>query len=172
MSDALQHDPRTKSMIKDLLYDHLYRPMEEHFRKRINSIIHRNTTTGNFAHNSFLHRGNIYQDDLTALPRRMNPLLPQFRDEMEEYLADLNRVNGQELPYVMGYINQVLNASNDLHDYMRLLPQQIHQPLLDLMAICPCRKIHLPEAKVQEITEKNQNSISLIRQRLVLNLLY
>ena len=39
MSEHLQHDPRTKQQIKDILFNFLYGPVEAHFKKQLADII-------------------------------------------------------------------------------------------------------------------------------------
>ena len=171
MEEQLQHDPRTKSQIKDLLYAFLYTPVQNHFKKRIDTLIVRNTTILGAGHKSFTYKGAFYECDTTHPPRKMNRLVPQLIPDMEDYLADLKQLNENELPFVLGFINQVLNASNDLHDYLRLLPQSVHQPIEKLIATYPCRAKQLTDEDVDNIQTKNHQSIALMKERMVANLL-
>lgn len=171
MEEQLQHDPRTKMQIKDLLYAFLYTPVEEHFKHRLDALITRNTLILGAAHKSFVYRGEMYSSDRNAPPRRMNRLSPKLISEMDSYLHDLKQINEYEVPFVVGYINKVLNSSNDLHDYLRLLPQSIHPPIEKLIASYPCRTKHLTNEDVQDIQDNNIQSISLIKQRMAINLI-
>lgn len=169
--DYLEHDPRTKMQIKDALYSFLYGPVQKQFKDRIDTLIIRNTIAGGYAHKHFVYKGVLYTSDVTPPPTRKNRLQPQLRVPMEEYLVDLQQLNNHELPYVLGFINQVLNASSDLTDYMRVLPESIHYPLIHLAATCPCRTTSLAEERVTSLQTRNQMSIDLIKRRLVTNLL-
>ena len=171
MSEVLQHDPRTKSQIKDMLCNFLYEPVRKQFKHRLDTLISRNTAIIGASHQSFTYRGNLYNNDPAPVPRKLNRLVPQLVPEMESYLADLNLVNSKEMPYVVGFINQVLNASNDLHDYLRILPASLHPPIQNLIATCPFRTKRLSDDEVQEMQTKNQQSIDLVKQRMVTNLL-
>ena len=171
MSEVLQHDPRTKSQIKDMLYAFLYEPVQRQFKHRLNALIIRNTAIAVVSHQSFTYRGNLYTIDTSPVPRKLTRLVPQLHADMDAYLADLKQLNDREVPYVMGFINQVLNASNDLHDYLRLLPASVHQPIQKLIDSCPYRTKQLSDAQVQEMQAKNQQSIDLVKQRMVTNLL-
>lgn len=170
-SQQLQHDPKTKSQIKNILYEHLYKPLLDQFQDRINRIIVKNTLIGGFTHKSFMYKNTTYNCDTDALPRKMNRLMPPLYQEMNDYLKDLKQLNEKELPYVMGYINQVLNSSNELHDYLRLFPEAVHGPISALISTCPCRVQKLPEDTVQLLQDKNQSAIQLMRERMVTNLL-
>lgn len=169
--ETLQHDPRTKQQIKDMLYAFLYEPVQRQFKHRLDALIIRNTAIAGVSHQSFTYKGHFYSNDPAAPPRKLTRLVPQLHADMDAYLADLKQLNDKEVPYVMGFINQVLNASNDLHDYLRLLPASVHQPIQQLIDSCPCRTKHLSDEQVREMQAKNQQSIDLVKQRMVTNLL-
>ena len=165
------HDPRTKQQIKDMLYQFIYEPVEQRFLKRLTDIGLRNSNFLHSPHTSFTYRGVTYNPQDQQLPRRMNRLIPSLTVDMDLYLHDLNTLNTHEIPYVLGFINQVLNASNDLPDYLRVLPPSIHQPIQDMINSCGCRTTQLTEETVAHLQQSNQRSIELLKQRLMLNLL-
>jgi len=169
--DCLQHDPRTKQNIKDMLYKVLYDPVQRQLKTQIDDIIMRNTIIGRHSHKSFIYKGTVYSCDNTPAPVRKNRLDPSLREAMETYLAEIKRLNEEEVPYVLGFINQVLNSSEGMQDYLKLFPDALHPPLLNLAATCPCKTSMLPEEKVALLKEKNQSAITLMRERMVLNLL-
>ena len=171
MSEVLQHDPRTKSQIKDMLYAFLYEPVQRQFKTRLDSLIKRNTVILGASHQSFIYKGNLYTCDIAPPPRKLNRLVPPLVPDMETYLTDQKQINDKEIPYVVGFINQVLNASNDLHDYLRVLPQSLHPPIQKLIDSCPYRTKKLTDVEVQEMQAKNQRYIDLVKQRMVTNLL-
>lgn len=170
-SDPIQHDPRTKSQIKEAIYQQLYDPMSNIMSDRLKSIVIRNTAAGKFSHTSFRYKGEIYKWGSEPVPFRSNPLLPQFVGEMESYLKDLKEINEKEIPYVLGYINQVLNSSNSLHDYLRLLPDSVHHPIKHMVDSCPCKELNLTEEAVQSLQNKNQDAILMMKHRMALNLI-
>ena len=167
----LQHDPRTKQQIKDLLYSYLYDPVERKYQQKLKSLIQRNSLALNKPEECFSYRGNIYSLELSRIPRKVARLVPALHPEMDQYLADLKQLNEKELPYVLGFITQVLNASNDLQDYLRVLPESIHRPIEELIASCGCRTAQLPPETVEQLKARNAESIAMMKQRLVLNLL-
>lgn len=171
MSEQLQHDPRTKQQIKDVLYEHLYRQVEKQFKHRLDSLIVKNAVLGGCSHKSFMYKNVLYSCDTDALPRKMNRLINALQPAMNEYIKDVKQLNEKELPYVLGFINQVLNSSNELHDYLRLLPQAVHHPMMALINTCPCRGQKLPEEAVVLLQSKNQASIKMMKARMVTNLL-
>lgn len=169
--DQLQHDPRTKQKLKDALYDFLYTPAQNQFKARLDTIIVRNAILSGYGHKSFTYKGERYSCDIAPPPRAWNRLLPQLRPQMDEYLADLKHLHQYEVPYVIGYINQVLNSSNALGDYLRLLPDCTHRPIEKLIASCPCQAKQLDQERIELIRKQNATPINLIKQRMVTNLL-
>ena len=169
--NKLEHDPRTKQQIKDALYAFLYDPVQQQFKIRLDTLIMRNTLMGSHAHKHFTYKGVVYNSDATSPPTRKNRLQPALRPQMDDYLVDLHQLNNHELPYVLGFLNQVLNASCDLSDYLRVLPESVHYPLNQLLATCPCRTTSLDDDKVLRLRNKNQEPIEMIKRRLVMNLL-
>ena len=171
MHEHLQHDPRTKQQIKDLLYTTLYEPVQQQFKKRIAAIVTKNCSLIGSSHESFVYKGEVYSNESSKPPMKMNRLTPVMRPMMDEYLKDLKELNDKELPYVLGFINQVLNASECLADYLRVLPEGLHQSLKKLIATCPCRETSLTEEKLNALQIKNYQPISMMKQRMVLNLI-
>jgi len=137
--EQLQHDPRSKQQIKDALYAFLYDPVQVQFKNRIDLIITRNAILGGFSHRHFMYKGDLYNSESTHPPLNRNRLLPQLRADMEDYLKDVRELNNNELPYVLGFINQVLNSSNDLQDYLKILPESVHHPLHQLIDPAPVK---------------------------------
>ena len=171
MTDPLQHDPRTKQQIKDLLYQSIYDPVEAKFKKRLEAIILKNTSLIASSHRSFIYKRKFYNIDDTPKPIKTNRLVVALAPVMDAYLNDLDELNNVELPFVVGFINQVLNSSNNFPDYLRLLPESMHHSLRNLMNTCPCHASSLSEDKINAILAKNQSSIELLKQRMVLNLI-
>jgi hypothetical protein len=169
--EQLEHDPKTKQQIKDALDMYIYGPVRRQFKARIETLIARNTVLGGYSHKHFIYKGIVYNADITPPPMKKNRLVAALRDPMEEYLRDASQLNNHELPYVLGFINQVLNSSNSLSDYLKVLPESVHAPIQQLLATCPCRMGTLPPEKAEQMRTKNQASIDMIKQRLVTNLL-
>jgi hypothetical protein len=170
----LNHDPRTKMVIKDTLYEYLYEPVLASYRRKLKELIVANCKLTKTSHLSFMYRGHHYIAEGCEDPIEMGRvalLAPELKGAMDEYLNDTAYLNTHELPYVLGYLNSILNLSDDLPDYLKLLPDSMHQPLKEMIASCKCKTSHLDEATVKEIREKNSVPIQLIKQRLTLNLL-
>lgn len=171
MDDPLQHDPRTKQQIKDAIHGFLYAPLIQQFQHRLDDIIVKNCVLLGNSEKSFIYKGERYSSLNTALPLKMNRLHKQLHVPMDEYLRDLRQLNNYELPYVLGFIGQVLNASNHVHDYLRVLPSAVHRPVEQLIESCPCRSVKLTQEGIEALQSKNKIPIDLMKQRMVINLL-
>lgn len=169
--EQLQYDPRTKQQLKDALYDFLYTPVQNQFKLRLDTIIIRNTLLAGNGHKSFHYKGVHYSCDNEPNPRAWYRLLPQLRPQMDEYLRDLKELHEREMPFVVGYINKVLNASNEFGDYLQLLPESTHHPIEKLIATCHCHGQKLSPEQVQELRQQHQNCIDMMKARMVTNLL-
>ena len=171
MEEKLQHDPRTKQVIKDTLYQHLYNPVLKEFNTRLEHIVVRNAVMLGSAHHSFSYKGIKYTSTTGAMPRKMDRLHKTLHPVMDKYLDDLKAINDFEVPHVLGYINQVLNSTNELHDYLKMLPPSIHPPIEQMIATCPCRTAGMTQDGIQALKLRNKEAIDLIKHRLMVNLL-
>lgn len=172
MNEELTYDPRTKQLIKDKLYAFLYDPVENDFKKRLKTIIVKNSQLHGNSQYWLSYKGiNYSADKSTRAPRPMNRLKPELKDVMDDYIADLDRLNNTELPYVLGYITQALNLSNSFQDYLRMFPVSLHRPLKELIEKCGCRVELLEDDSVEGLKHRNRVPIELMKKRMVLNLL-
>lgn len=169
--EKLQQDPRTKEQIKDALYDFIYSPVEKSFTQRLNNLILRNAISLCYSHKSFHYKGTFYSMDKGRPPLLRNKLSPQFVPQMEEYLEDLNYLKKTELPYVTGFITQVLNASNGFADYLCILPESVHRPIENMISKCACRSRQLSDEKIKWLQDSNKESINILKQRMMMNLI-
>lgn len=171
MDEHLQHDPRTKQQIKDAVYHFVYSPILKHFQERLSLIVAKNCTLIGNSDLTFIYKGETYSTSSGNTGRTLNRLAKPMIPFMEEYLKDIRQLNNYELPYVLGFIGQVLNSSNHLHDYLLLLPPSVHRPIESMIASCPCKSVRLTPESITEFQNKNKVSIDLMKQRMVTNLL-
>lgn len=171
MDSHLQHDPRTKQQIKDALYSYLYGPVLKDFQRKLEQLITKNSVLHGNAEMSFMYKSEIYCTVNAVIPRKINRLHKSLHSFMDEYLEEIRQLNNYELPYVLGFIGQILNSSNDLSDYLLVLPSSVHQPVEKLIASCPCRTKKLTQEDILNLQSKNQVPIALMKKRMVTNLL-
>lgn len=163
------HDPKTKQYIKNKLLEMLYKPVEDILEKRLQDIIIRNTILIKGTHKHFLYKGELYNIDDSPVPRKLYRLSDSLKEEMDDYLAEIKELNQQEVPYVVGYINHVLNSSNAFMDYLKLLPDALHECVKKIASACPCKNDKLSPEAIDAIKTKNKKPIDLMKQRMVIN---
>lgn len=166
-------DPRTKAAIKDALVEFLYEPVERSMKRRMDEIIIANTLAGKYSCKSFHYKGQQYHCEDGRPPRAWNKLLPQFKERVDEWLADFRQIEEQERPFVFGFINQVLNSSNHLVDYYELFPDSAHQPIKALAIDTSLMYQYslMPQDKKDALLLKNAGAIQTMKTRMVTNLL-
>ena len=169
--DQLVYDPLTKQQIKNGLMALLYEPIQNQLNRQVEELIVRNTLLGGYRHKSFVYRGKLYNADVEPPPIRQNKLLPQLRPELDKIIRATSKVSDEEMPYVLGFINQVLNSSSSLADYLQLFPEAVHGPIEKLIGSCSRHQGQLPSETIQSLKNKNARGIELMKQRLTLNLL-
>ena len=169
--EPLHHDPRTKQQIKDMLYQFLYGPVQQQYQQQLNTIITQNSIACKSGYKAFLYKGVVYSMETVPPPRRLPRLVSSLIPAMDAYLKEVTQLNTQEVPFVVGYITQVLNSSNNFQDYLKVLPSVLHPPLEKMIASCPCRLQVLTEEAIQGLQEKNQKSIELLKKRVMTNLI-
>mgnify|MGYP006423515579 CR=1 FL=1 len=169
---SLSHDPRCKQVIKEEILSFIYEPVKKNYINRLIKIIARNDDIHKTNQGCFRYRGEIYKREKDiVLPRKINSLHDSLKGEMDQYIADLEHLNSHEFPYVSNFVNQMLNATNSFQDYYAILPESMHQPLINLAKTCPCVVHHLDHNSIQNIRIQNTHSIELLKERLVKNLL-
>lgn len=171
MGTTIQHDPRTKQQIKDVLYAFLYTPVEKSSKAKLSQLIMRNSSIIGNTNTAFTYRGKVYSIEDNPPYRKVNRLHTVLHSDMDEHIKEVAHLNNVELPYVVGFITSVLNASNSFEDYLKVFPSVLHFPIEQLAASCPCRMCVLTKEAAQQMQDKNKESISLIQKRMVMNLL-
>lgn len=161
-----------KKIVREHLYAFLYSPMDHKLDQKLKSIIMRNTNALASSHASFVYRKELYVlNDKEKLPRVANRLSNALHEEMNEYLEQVSLINIKEKPYVMGFIDRALNAADDLHDYFRLMPEPLHQPLKTLSEVFPPGNGKLSDDEVETFLKTNNDGIEKVKSRLVRNLI-
>lgn len=176
MPKNLMHDynPRLRIMIKAAILDVLYGPINKHFKKRFDDLIDANSTLQPASPRSFRHAGTTYthsQATPPSNPYANNRLADDLKPRLDEILREQKELADHERPYVENYINKVLTSSDNLPDYITLLPDLLRAPVQTLIDTCPCRNCSLSVDEIKEIKDKNAESRLLMGQRLAQNLI-
>lgn len=171
MDNHIHHDPTVKRILMDAIYGFIYEPVKKAMKRKLDAIIIKNSVICGNGQESFNYKGVTYQTQEGVLPRPVNRLHKSLHPNMDAYLEELQQFNEFELPYVTGFIRQVLNASDALQDYLLVFPKSIHKPIQGVIDSCPYRTNKLTSDDIAKLQEKNQIPIDLMKQRMVMNLI-
>lgn len=170
MATSARLDREQKQIILQEVFGYIYSESVKRTKARLEELITKNTSlvgSGDFV---FFYKGEHYSCEGAKRTVRktnsLNPLLKPFMDEwIEEQIALKD-----EHSLVKAYLASVFNASNNVSDYTRTLPDCLHPALRPFNHL---RNRHEPisEELVQSLKEKNKRAISMIKQRLFLNIL-
>lgn len=167
-------NPRTKLLIRDSIEEFLYQPTRKQIKRRIEELTVRNCRLLKSGHLHFVYKERTYNMDANPMPLRRNRLVAELRAPMEECLADELQVV-EEMPFVMGFVTLVLNASNAPGDWLRIFPESTHSALKKAFTgtdiVLDWSKTHLPDDAVEAMRVKHLDLSSLMRQRMTINLL-
>lgn len=173
ISKELKHAAKTKTQIRDVLHHYLYRPVLLKLERELDAIIVANNQIIRSSYECFMYRNELYKKSTFKglPPRPSNRLDKSLFERMDKYIDTVGDLNQYEMPYVMGFVNQVLNSSDDLMDYLRVFPKLLHSPLQEMIDSCPCKNTKLAPETVADMQHRNHENIELIKQRLAYNLL-
>ena len=171
MSEILHHALRAKQIIKNSLLQLLYNHFMRAHVEEINRIISANTQLQKCSHNSFHYKGHTYSYSAVPIKTSPNKLHESLYARMEHALNELTKINREELPYVTGFINKVLNSTDHFCDFLQIFPEAIHEPIKILADICPCKTAQLSADKIEKIKTDHAKVIDLIIQRQVTNMI-
>lgn len=96
--------------------------------------------------------------------------MPELHPRMDELLEERRNLELNEIPYTLGFFKKVLNASESVADYYRLLPESLHV-VLDRLNIPESLPPELSDEQVNEFTTKHQDWIRMIKVRMFLDLI-
>ena len=159
-----------KLRLKESIANFLYNTAHEKLQLRLEALIIRNTVLIKSGHKSFAYKGELYSIDSSPMPQRRNRLVPDLNNEMETYLKYMKAI-AKEQPEIMNYVSQVLNSSNWYGDYLKMFPECIKPAIRDFCKDQQARNDKILDPIVQALNERNQQSITRIKERLVTNLI-
>jgi len=89
---------------------------------------------------------------------------------MSEYLHEKEQIDTYEAPIVLGGINHLLNSTNNIEDVLVVLPTSLHSDL----GVCfrDTTKARLNQEELEKLKETLKPAITLMKERMALNLLY
>lgn len=164
-------DPRLKKLIKEAIEGFVYTATKRRFDTKLREIITTNSVDSRFTHHSFSYRGEYYSFEVEVPRFKTQRLLPELHPSMDAWLAAKKELEYFEVPYVAGFFNKVLNASNSVLDYRAILPDWLH-PTLDAMNIPEALILprEMTDEQVEQFKETNAAGLLMLKKRMVLDL--
>lgn len=162
----------SKLYLKVKLTDFIYAPMQKQFLENLSKIIKRNSIIWGNYQEAMWYRGELYhtvewQPSLVPINRLHDSLV----EEMEKYLADMDQVNCEEKPYIDNFLTRILNTVNSVEECKLFFPDALH-PILDKFEdVFPNKDFLLDNTEIETLQQETHTSASLLKQRLVYNLI-
>lgn len=166
------YNPQMKGAIRSAIHEFLYGPVREYYQRELHELIDNNEQISQGVNEIFVYRGIRYaKKQFRFAPKHIPRLDPVLHERMDMYLAETKELNDVEVPLVMGYIQNVLNSSDQLQDYLVLFPSALHPPIQKVIDHCNCRGTTVSLATAQTMIHTHAKSFDYIKQRMVFNLL-
>lgn len=167
-------DQKIRANIKEHLIRNLFFKVSQKNNKQLTEIIKKNTVASLYNHYSFSYKGVFYNGQIDTPRFKDQFLKPQFHDEMDEYLKNIHDIYLYEEAYIAGFINRMLNHSDSFDDYMLMLPDCLHEYMQPFFSE-EWKPFHYPrtmsDEEIQQFIEKHDKWITLIKRRMLLDLL-
>ena len=164
------HNALINYSIRARINDSLYLPVDQDFKKRLKTIAEQNCRLLGVSHLSFSYKGVVFNADHTFPSRYSTRLHSSLYGAMSEYLHEKEQIDTYEKPIVLGGINHLLNSTNNIEDVLMVLPDSLHSDL----GVCfrDTTKARLNQKKLEKLKETLKPAITLMKERMALNLLY
>lgn len=171
MTDT-NYGPRTKDMVKNALMIFLYEPALQHYKKKLHAISSKNMLLTHADHNSFRYKGTLYNCENTPAPRQWNMLSKLLYPAMEEYLQEWDAICLTEIPQLDGFIVRVMNRTHNHADWLRIFPEGVRYCLQNFSISYATPPVAMSDEDVQVFKQEHSVPLTMMRERLVMNLLY
>lgn len=175
---CIHKTPARKIALRDELYDIVYERTHQHFEETLTAIRDKNRLTLGYSWDGFTHRGVYYGTPIhpgwTAVTKyqvRNQKLDASLVPAMDQLLAERQEVEQVEGVMVRTILGTVLNASQCVGDYKRLLPSLLHPKLTEVEGECACYFPPLPQSTIYAIKARHGKYIGLIQRRQLIYLL-
>lgn len=159
---------RVREAILGVLYD----PVQRDLNKRLKSIAEQNCRLHGLSHLSFSYKGSVFNAERTLPPRYTDRLDKSLHNLMTEYQHDRDQINDYERPIVIGGINHLLNSIHSFEDVLLVLPATLYSAIEYLKTNFPSSQKRLTQEELEKLKETLKPAITLMKERMALNLLY
>lgn len=160
------YSPLDKSNIRTLLIGNIFEGSDKELEKSLESLIqrHSNLCTENVT--SFMYKGNVfYTKDWVPSGGRIRLLDRSLYEVGDKYIKEANELKSQKQT-VSGFLSVLLTKSNTPAQLWAYCPPCIRGAIEH-----PSMPVDIPEEEINSFWEANKETIDIIKENLVLNLL-
>lgn len=168
----MTHSPTARSTLLTDILSTLYNIPTERIGMRMANAIRRNSALHGNRQMTLQFNGRLYSTNgafkgSNAIPA-INAVHPDMRDKVREILAEQDEID-REKAVVIGYIQKVLMASDDLTDYEILFPEALHPTLHEHREFFAESTKSMPPQFLGAFAESSVRYIQAIKLRLMTN---
>lgn len=169
--------PNIRPAIRDEVLHFLYTKDAESAATTLSDILQENCTLTNTTTLALTFHGKVYQP--SHAPKRLiaPPIHPSLNDRMLAYVKDRTLIEREEKLIIKNLLTAILNTSDCVDDWLKLLPPAVHSPVelqrLYYPAISP------PESEpiltfdmIEAFERKQERFLNMLKGRLALNLIF
>lgn len=161
----------TNWTLRNEIQEFMYSKVTHHISEKIQEIAEENGALTGSNSTTFAYRGEVYNSVITnrtyVKPEELHPSLRARMDTILSLQEDARR----ERDYTMNFITKVLNKSRSHEDYLAILPDCIHKPILGFLDQLEAMPRMLDGDDIKDLMRFNQKSYDLIKKRMLANML-
>jgi len=164
----MSKDPTKKYNVRLMLEEFIYKPAETKLEKKLNAIMNSHSIDDPHRSMAFMFKGQVYAPKDYRSPGKITLLSRRLYPNMEEWLKETNKLQ-EEKTKASNYLTCILNEAENLADLQALLPECLHLGLGSIGS--NSRSSLLTSEHIETVNHQHTDSIQMIKERLVLNLL-
>lgn len=164
----MSKDPTKKYNVRLMLEEFIYKPAEAQLEKKLNALMNSHSIDDPHRSMAFMFKGQVYAPKDYRSPGKITLLSRRLYPNMEEWLKESNKLQ-EEKTKASNYLTCILNEAKNLADLQALLPECLHSGLSRIGSTSD-PSLLTPE-HIEAVNHQHTDSIQMIKERLVLNLL-
>ena len=169
---------RNNALFRKNILSHLtkfvYGPFDEFYERELTDLIEQNDALIGGRTYRFRYMGMIYEQPkirVVGYRGKVYPLEESFHERFQKVLDEKSMIDRDERPYVINYLNKILLKSEDSFAAIKALPCVLRRPFAEFIKDNGIETSELSIDVTGEAVGACEKSLSLLKQRLMLNLL-
>lgn len=169
---------RNRALFRKNIMSHLekfvYGPFDDFYKRELTEIVELNDAQVGGRTYRFRYMGKIYDTpDIVVKGRRPKifPLFEEFHERFQKVLDEKEMIDRDERPYVLNYLHKILIKEDDTHAAIKALPCVLRRPFAEYIKDNNLETSELSIDETGEAVGACDKSLTLLKQRLMLNLL-